>query len=94
VLLGQALGVQSIAPPQKSLAKLHEDETNNTTPILMITTAGADPGKELAEFAEKTVGRDHYHELAMGGGQSQVSVRRVTCLLSAVEKRMHSVYLV
>lgn len=28
-----------------------------TIPILLITTSGADPGKEMEELAEKTVGR-------------------------------------
>ena len=43
------------------------------SPTLMITTAGADPSKELEEFAASVVGKDHYQELAMGGGQQQVA---------------------
>lgn len=31
-----------------------------TIPILLITTSGADPGKEMEELAEKTVGRGRY----------------------------------
>lgn len=31
-----------------------------TIPILLMTTSGADPGKEMEELAEKTVGRGRY----------------------------------
>lgn len=31
-------------------------------PILLITTSGADPGKEMEELAEKTVGRGRYEK--------------------------------
>lgn len=34
-----------------------------TIPILLITTSGADPGKEMEELAEKTVGRGRYGEI-------------------------------
>eukprot|EP00611_Tribonema_gayanum_P005335 TRINITY_DN14576_c0_g1_i1.p1 TRINITY_DN14576_c0_g1~~TRINITY_DN14576_c0_g1_i1.p1 ORF type:complete len:675 (+),score=206.14 TRINITY_DN14576_c0_g1_i1:201-2027(+) len=43
-------------------------------PILISTSAGADPCKELEELAEKEVGRDRYQEVAMGGGQQEVAV--------------------
>lgn len=33
-----------------------------TIPILLITTSGADPGKEMEELAENTVGRGRYGE--------------------------------
>lgn len=40
----------------------------------MITTLGADPSRELEEFAEKTVGKSKYQELAMGGGQQEAAL--------------------
>ena len=37
----------------------------------MITTTGADPSKELEDFAAASVGREHYKDMAMGGGQQE-----------------------
>ena len=70
------LGVDSVSPPPLDFAELHAAETDTTTPILMITTAGADPSKELEEFAgRRAVGRSRYNELAMGGGQQEVAMK-------------------
>jgi dynein heavy chain 2 len=40
----------------------------------MIVSAGADPSKELEEFAHAVVGKEGYRELAMGGGQQPVAM--------------------
>lgn len=49
--------------------------TEANTPILLITTTGADPSQELQAIAHQKVGRDHFHQLAMGGGQAEEAVR-------------------
>jgi dynein heavy chain 2 len=69
------LHVDSISPPTQylSLPTLYSESTH-TTPILLISSPGADPSKELQEFATKTVGINQYEELAMGGGQQEVAV--------------------
>ena len=69
------LHVDSISPPTQylSLSTLYS-ESNQTTPILLISSPGADPSKELQEFATKTVGINQYEELAMGGGQQEVAI--------------------
>lgn len=36
-----------------------------------MTGQGADPGQELQEVANSTVGAANYHQLAMGQGQTQ-----------------------
>jgi hypothetical protein len=56
----EVLEVSSITPPPVSLAKLAEEEASATRAVLMITTTGADPSKDLEEFATKTVGRAAY----------------------------------
>ena len=43
-------------------------------PVLFIASPGADPTQELADFADRTVGRNRYHEVAMGQGQGAVAV--------------------
>ena len=69
------LSVDSISPPPVSFAALHAGETSADVPILMITTAGADPSRELEDFAGATVGKSSYKELAMGGGQQEVAMK-------------------
>ena len=65
----EVLDVTSVAPPPTGLMKIFQEESKSTTPILLVTSAGADPSKELEDLARDTVGMDHYEEVAMGGGQ-------------------------
>ena len=73
----KALGVSSPDPPPATFKQL-ADEANPKTPVLMITTTGADPSRDLSEFAAKEVGTAHYAELAMGGGQQENAMRILT----------------
>jgi len=75
LFVAEVLDVSSITPPPSSLQKLAEEEASSTRPVLMITTTGADPSKDLEEFATRTVGRAAYSELAMGGGQQAEALR-------------------
>ncbi|KAK3283536.1 hypothetical protein CYMTET_8768 [Cymbomonas tetramitiformis] len=68
------LGVKSVSPPPMSLARIHEVESSPSEPILFLTTPGADPSQELEEFADRTIGRLRYHQLAMGQGQAEVAL--------------------
>ncbi|KAF0686502.1 Aste57867_21689 [Aphanomyces stellatus] len=65
------LKIKTLTPPSLDLKDLCMSEASSTTPVLLITTAGADPSKELEEVATEIVGRDHYFEVAMGGGQQE-----------------------
>ncbi len=49
-----ARGYLTAAPPQ----------------MLLLTTPGADPSAELADYAATAVGREKFHEIAMGQGQA------------------------
>jgi len=66
------LRIESVSPPPLSLAVLSK-ECGPTTPLLLISSPGADASKELQEYAAKTVGAGNYEELAMGGGQQEVA---------------------
>lgn len=75
------LGVESVSPPPTTLAELAA-EAGPRKPLLMITTAGADPTRDLSEAADAAVasgsasgGPTGYRELAMGGGQQEEAVR-------------------
>ena len=71
----EALRLPSLAPPPLSLAALHRDlATSPGQPVLLITTPGSDPSKELQDFAHEAVGRDRYRDLAMGGGQQAAAL--------------------
>jgi len=87
----ETLNVSSITPPAINLEKVSAEAAGRTTssssssssstsstcatPILMITTSGADPSRELSEFAATSVGADRYTEIAMGGGQQDIALR-------------------
>lgn len=68
LFVSEAFGGQQIQPAPFALRSLYESESNCTEPILFIITPGSDPSTELQEFAETVVGRQNFHELAMGGG--------------------------
>ena len=40
------------------------------TPLLLITSSGADPSLEVQEIAHKTVGKARFTQIALGGGQT------------------------
>jgi dynein heavy chain 2 len=67
------LRVDSISPPSLSLANMHS-ESEPLSPVLLLSSPGSDPSKELQEFAEKTVGTGQYESLAMGGGQQEIAI--------------------
>mmetsp|Transcript_33539 Transcript_33539/g.74227 ORF Transcript_33539/g.74227 Transcript_33539/m.74227 type:complete len:2007 (+) Transcript_33539:3-6023(+) len=68
------LNVRSVAPAAFSLKQLVELESNPSQPILFITTPGADPSQELSEYAATTIGKERYHEVAMGQGQAELAL--------------------
>ena len=70
----ELLRIDAVSPPPLSLTALLE-EGSAATPVLLISSPGADPSKELQEFAVKAVGAGSYDELAMGGGQQEVALR-------------------
>lgn len=69
------LGVSSLGETE-TLATTVES-TESTSPLLLITTAGADPSQELQSIAYHAVGKDRFHQLAMGGGQTDEALRLV-----------------
>ena len=70
----EALKKKNIAPAPLSLSALYENDSSPTEPILFITSPGSDPSAELEEFAAMEVGREGYHELAMGGGDNNAAL--------------------
>ncbi|DBA00111.1 TPA: hypothetical protein N0F65_000402 [Lagenidium giganteum] len=63
--------LKSLTPPPIDFKAIVSEEATNMTPVLVLTTAGADPSKELEEVATAVVGKGHYYEVAMGGGQQE-----------------------
>jgi len=75
----EAIGVSSLSPPPLSLNRLHKEESNAKTPVLFVTTPGADPSQELEDFAKSYAAESglgiSFHQLAMGGGQNDDAMR-------------------
>lgn len=72
----KSLKLSESAPPF-SLSQLVQEESVPAEPILFIVSPGADPSKELEEFAESQIGRDKFLQMAMGGGQNDEALRLV-----------------
>lgn len=70
----EILQISALAPPSLNFDQLHKQETEANLPILLITTAGADPSKELADFSASAVGRNRFKCLAMGGGTHDLAM--------------------
>ena len=68
------LRTDSVSPPPLSLSSLYA-ESSPSSPLLLISSPGADASKELQEYAAKTVGAGNYEELAMGGGQQDFAMQ-------------------
>ncbi|MBN3304013.1 DYHC2 protein, partial [Amia calva] len=70
----QSLGMKELSPPPLNLKRLYK-ETLEIEPVLIIISPGADPSQELLELASETVGRENYHEVAMGQGQADIAIQ-------------------
>jgi hypothetical protein len=71
----EALELSSLNPPPPSMPRLAAECTSPNMPILMITGTGADPSRELADYAANAVGAGAYSEVAMGGGMQEEALR-------------------
>ncbi|XP_051782842.1 cytoplasmic dynein 2 heavy chain 1 isoform X2 [Erpetoichthys calabaricus] len=69
-----SLGMKELSPPPLNLKRLYK-ETIEIEPILIIISPGADPSQELLELATETIGRECYHEVAMGQGQADIAIQ-------------------
>ena len=68
------LNLKDISPSLTSLKLIYESETLPSEPILVIISPGSDPSDELRELAQSVVGKDSFHEIAMGQGQMEVAL--------------------
>lgn len=48
-----------------------------SSPVLLITSSGADPSMEVQDIALATVGRDRFVQIALGGGQTDEAMQQV-----------------
>lgn len=68
-----------------------ERESSASEPVLFITTPGADPSQELAEYAQQRVGRERFQEVAMGQGQAEARRSRHVLAMS-LRLSLHSCF--
>lgn len=71
--LGHAVITSSPFPPHSradptslNLQRVITEECSPATPLLVVTTPGADPTRDLEELAARTVGAARYRQIAMG----------------------------
>ena len=70
----KVLGLKELSPTTLNLRRLYSNDTSASEPILIIISPGADPSQEIEELANSVVGGDHFHQVAMGQGQSEVAL--------------------
>ncbi|KAG5494148.1 hypothetical protein JKF63_01983 [Porcisia hertigi] len=51
------------------------DQSDANRPMLVITSAGADPSQELQSIAHEKIGKARFHQLALGSGQTNKAMR-------------------
>jgi dynein heavy chain 2 len=68
------LNVKDISPSTSNIRYIYENETVATEPILILVSPGSDPSEELRELAESVVGKQGFHEVAMGQGQMEIAL--------------------
>jgi len=67
------LSIPNLSPSSSALLEIAKHDSHANAPILMITTAGADPTQELEDSATREMpGR--YKQLAMGGQQCATAI--------------------
>lgn len=69
IFVCHCMRLPSISPPPLNFETLVA-EADALQPLLFITMAGSDPTQELEDFAAKKIGREKFHQLAMGSGQT------------------------
>lgn len=72
-----AFGGQQVQASSFALRNIYENESSPLEPILFIISPGSDPSTELLEFAENVVGRQSFHEMAMGGGTNDAALELI-----------------
>jgi dynein heavy chain 2 len=70
----KSLGLKELTPSSVNLSQLYKADTRAMEPILLIVSPGTDPSIELEDLAGSIVGKEHYHQVAMGQGQSDVAL--------------------
>lgn len=68
------LHLESLAGLPMNFTALTSEIMTANLPALFIVSAGFDPSKELQEHADKTIGRDNFKELSMGGNQNELAL--------------------
>ena len=69
--------MKTITIGSNSLKELYKKHSSSTIPILFVISPGSDPSKELEELAEKTIGRDNFYQISMGGGQNEQALEKL-----------------
>jgi dynein heavy chain 2 len=74
---GSILNIPDIYSADSSLRTMHAEMTTKE-PLLIVVSEGVDPSSDLAELAEQVVGASRFHEVAMGQGQAEIAIAKLT----------------
>jgi len=72
----QVLDLKDISPSDANLRSV-EVQMKCSEPLLIVVSEGVDPSRDLSELAAEKVGKDRFHEVAMGQGQSEIALEKL-----------------
>lgn len=58
-----------------SFGRVYKEQSSPSVPILFIISGGSDPSRELEEHATKTIGKEKFLGLALGGNQNDQALQ-------------------
>jgi len=73
IFVSKTLEISSLSPSSSALETIATKDSTPLQPILMITTAGADPTQELEDYAARVM-PGKFGQLAMGGQQTKAAL--------------------
>eukprot|EP01135_Chromosphaera_perkinsii_P005308 Nk52_evm1s338 gene=Nk52_evmTU1s338 len=71
------LAVKELSPPSLNFKTLLSEQSSAEEPILIMISPGSDPTTELQDLASQIVGRQSFHEVAMGQGQADIAIEKL-----------------
>lgn len=70
-----SLGLKELSPATLNLKRLYSTDTLCTEAILVVISPGVDPSTEIEDLAVSVVGKEHFHQIAMGQGQADIAIQ-------------------
>lgn len=75
--VSNVLGSVDILAPTLDLEEIYHIESAPNIPILFVISPGSDPSAQLEEFASRSVGRENFIQMSLGGNQNETAMKNL-----------------